>query len=234
MGEVNTIKTTLKFGTTQGSEEKLCPIKDYPDLGGAPELIEITDLDDDTQRFLLGVQSLGVLEFTANYNETLYEAITDNSRTAGYYVLEFGENGKDGIFKWQGQHVVYVAGGGVNAPREMKIVIAASSKIEAVADVTVTDLDLDDLVTAPVTGATPDTTDIDDTQYTGTIAWLEGSTPVTDDFEGETVYKAVVTLSAKAGYKFKGVLANSFTYTGATVTNSADSGIVTITFPATT
>ena len=35
----------------------------------------------------------------------------------------------------------------VNAPREMKIAIA-SSKIEAVADVTVTDLDLDDLVTA--------------------------------------------------------------------------------------
>ena len=46
-----------------------------PDLGGAPELIEITDLDDDTQRFLLGVQSLGILEFTANYVEANYDSI---------------------------------------------------------------------------------------------------------------------------------------------------------------
>jgi hypothetical protein len=128
-GEVNTIKTVLKYGATAESLEKLCPIKDYPDLGGAPELIEITDLDDDTQRFLLGVQSLGILEFTANYVETNYDSVNSTARTPGYYSLEFGTDGADGKFTWQGQHVVYVTGGSVNAPREMKIAIAASTKI---------------------------------------------------------------------------------------------------------
>jgi hypothetical protein len=43
----------------------------------------------------------------------------------------------------------------------------------------------------------------------------------------------VVTLSAKTGYAFYGVAEDSFTYTDASVTNAADSGEVTITFPAT-
>ena len=100
-----------------------------PDLGGAPELIEITDLDDDTQRFLLGVQSLGILEFTANYVEANYDSVNSTARTPGYYSLEFGTDGADGKFTWQGQHVVYVTGGSVNTPREMKIAIASSTKI---------------------------------------------------------------------------------------------------------
>ena len=233
-GEVNTINTTLEYGAT-ATTTKLCPIKDYPDLGGAPEMLEITDLDDDTQRYILGVQTMGLMEFTANYNEALFTAITANSRTAGYYTLKFGADGIDGIFTWQGQHVVYITGGGVNAPREMKIVIAPSTKVTPLADVAVTDLALDALVTAPVTGETPSTTAIDDTQYTGTIAWFEsdGTTAVDGDFEATTVYKAIVTLTAKAKYTMTGVAANSFTYTGSTVTNLINSGIATIAFPAT-
>ncbi|MGI6422806.1 MAG: S-layer homology domain-containing protein [Syntrophomonadaceae bacterium] len=95
---------------------------------------------------------------------------------------------------------------------------------------------LDSLVTAPGTGATPSTPAINQAQYTGTVAWYEsdGITAVTGNFAESTVYAAKVTLSAKAGYTFTGVAPNSFTYTGATsVTNAADSGTVTITFPAT-
>jgi hypothetical protein len=44
----------------------------------------------------------------------------------------------------------------------------------------------------------------------------------------------VVTLAVKTGYTFNGVAADSFTYTGvAQISNAANSGIVTITFPAT-
>lgn len=128
-GEVNTIKTTLKFGEDAQELTKLCAIKDYPDLGGEPEMIEVTDLDDDTQRFILGVQSIGAMAFTANYVEDSFEAITATERTPGFYELEFGEDGADGVFTWQGQHVVYVTGGGVNSPREMRIVIAPTTKV---------------------------------------------------------------------------------------------------------
>jgi hypothetical protein len=48
------------------------------------------------------------------------------------------------------------------------------------------------------------------------------------------VYRAVVTLTAKEGFTFTGLAADSFSYTGATsVTNAANSGTVTITFKAT-
>jgi len=128
-GEVNTIKTVLKYGTSVALATKLCPVKDYPDLGGSPEMIEITDLDDDTQRFLLGVQSIGAMEFTANYVEADFTTLTANSRVPGFYVLEFGNAGADGKFTWQGQHVAFVTGGSVNGAREMKIVIAPSTKV---------------------------------------------------------------------------------------------------------
>jgi hypothetical protein len=90
-------------------------------------------------------------------------------------------------------------------------------------------------VTAPVRGETPDTTAINEAQYTGTIVWqTSNGTTHTGAFAASTVYRAVVTLTAKTGYTFDGVGGNSFTYTGATsVTNAANSGTVTITFPAT-
>lgn len=96
-------------------------------------------------------------------------------------------------------------------------------------------LNLSTLVTAPVKDATQSTTAISAVQYTGTIAWFEadGTTSVTGDFAASTVYVAKVTLTANAGYTLTGVVADTFTYAGASVTNEADAGVVTITFPAT-
>ncbi|MDR1029971.1 MAG: hypothetical protein LBL76_03760, partial [Treponema sp.] len=95
--------------------------------------------------------------------------------------------------------------------------------------------DLTSLVTKPVSWVKPVTTLADQTQYTGTVAWQNnaGVAFAGATFGENTVYQAVVTLEAKTGYTFTGIAANSFTYTGATVVNVEDSGIVTITFPAT-
>ncbi|GAB6391976.1 MAG: hypothetical protein MdMp014T_1349 [Treponematales bacterium] len=97
-------------------------------------------------------------------------------------------------------------------------------------------LNLTGAVTAPVKDAVPDTTAIDTAQYTGTVAWQNagGAVFTGNTFAASTVYKAVVTLTAKSGFTFAGVRPHSFTCTGATrVTNTAGSGTVTITFPAT-
>jgi hypothetical protein len=99
----------------------------------------------------------------------------------------------------------------------------------------VTAFNLTGLVTAPARGETPDTTAIDEAQYTGSIAW-QNSTGAAHSgaFAASTVYKAEVTLTAKTGWTFTGVGKDSFTYSGATlVTNAAGSGVVTITFPET-
>jgi hypothetical protein len=85
-------------------------------------------------------------------------------------------------------------------------------------------------VTAPVTGATPDTTVTATTQYTGTVTW----TPAHNPFQAATAYTATITLTAKTGFTLSGVAANFFTVAGATSdTNLANSGVVTAVFPAT-
>jgi hypothetical protein len=95
---------------------------------------------------------------------------------------------------------------------------------------TVTDTVLTDAFAAPVGGATPDTT-LNEDQYTGTISW---DPMVSGTFGANTVYTATVTLTAKPGYTFTGVGANAFSYANTTsITNSADSGEVTIVFNAT-
>jgi hypothetical protein len=55
-----------------------------------------------------------------------------------------------------------------------------------------------------------------------------------ETFDYGTEYTATITLTAKSGYTLTGVEANFFTVAGAdTVTNAADSGVVTAVFPAT-
>ncbi|MDD2584600.1 MAG: hypothetical protein PHE99_06645, partial [Bacteroidales bacterium] len=61
------------------------------------------------------------------------------------------------------------------------------------------------------------------------VSW----SPADNPFLGEKVYTATINLTAKTGFTLTGVTANSFTVAGATATNSADSGVVTATFPAT-
>ena len=125
----STIHTTLKFGTTKESLAKMCPITSYPDLIGTPENIEVTDLDCEQQTFVPGVKSLDTMEFEANYDKETYKTLTANEKADGYFELEFGTNGADGVFEWQGMYTLSVLGGGTNEARKMKIVVTPSTDI---------------------------------------------------------------------------------------------------------
>lgn len=125
-----TIGTYLGIANNNTTYNKLIPIKDFPDLGGAPDQVEITDLEDDVQKFLLGVQSMSTLEFTANYipeNYDLVSSLADG--TIRNFCVSFGDTGEYGIFTWSGQITCWITGGGVNAAREMRISISASTKV---------------------------------------------------------------------------------------------------------
>ena len=127
---VSTINTVLKAGAAKASLAQLCKIKSYPDLGGAPEQLETTDLEDSMQTFVDGVQSVDTMEFTANYTKESYESVLESAGTEQKYQLEFGNAGADGIFSWTGTHSVRVTGGEVNGVREMVITCTPSSKID--------------------------------------------------------------------------------------------------------
>jgi hypothetical protein len=122
---ISTQGVTLKWGTSAASLSKVVDIKDFPDLGGAPEALETTTLSDEIQTYIMGIQGSDMMEFTCNYTKTDFQAVVADAGKDLYYALDFGT---EGTFEWQGQHNAWVVGAGVNAVTEFKIGIAPSTK----------------------------------------------------------------------------------------------------------
>lgn len=134
---ISTYKTFLMMKKEQ-TWEKVIDIKEFPDLGGAPELIETTTLSDKMQTNINGVQSLDALEFTANYTLDDYKKLQALEDTEHEYAVWFGgteaggvltPTGNDGKYKFKGQLAVYINGAGTNEVVEMTISIASSTVI---------------------------------------------------------------------------------------------------------
>lgn len=123
--------------------EKLIDIKDFPDLGGAPEMLETTTLSDNMQTYIPGIQSLDALEFTANYTKedfTKLKALEGQEIELAVWFGGTGEGasltptGSDGKFEFTGQLSVFPVGGGVNEVVDMTITIAPSTPITMAED----------------------------------------------------------------------------------------------------
>ena len=108
---------------------KLIDIKDFPDIGGAAEMLETTTLSDSMQTYIAGIQASDALEFTANYTKTDFDTLKDLEGTLTPFAVYFGEDGADGKFTWSGYLSVRVNGGGVNEVVGMTISIAPSTVI---------------------------------------------------------------------------------------------------------
>jgi hypothetical protein len=118
------------------SYKKLVDIKDFPAMGGSPEQIETTTLSQEVSTFVIGVQSLSTFEFLANYTVEDFKAVKTLQDSAKVYefALAFGKPdqtsyGSLGVFTWNGQVSAWLEGGGVNAVREMRISISATSEV---------------------------------------------------------------------------------------------------------
>ena len=128
---ISTYKTELKF-RQKGSNDNynvLCPIKEFPDLIGQPELIEVTTMSDRSQKFIPGVEQLEALAFTANYTKAAFQKLWDMRGTEHDFAVYFGDEGKDGIFELSGQLSPSVPGAAVNEAVDMTITIYPSSEI---------------------------------------------------------------------------------------------------------
>lgn len=109
--------------------EKLIDIKDFPDLGGAPEMLETTTLSDSMQTYIPGIQSLEGLEFNANYTKADFTKLKELEGKDESYAVFFGAEGAEGKFEFKGSLSVYPVGGGVNEVVGMTISIAPSTPI---------------------------------------------------------------------------------------------------------
>ena len=125
---ISTIGVELKWGESADSVAKVIDIKDFPDLGGAPEMLETTTLSDSMQTYIPGIQGSDALEFTANYTKADYEKIAALNAEQSFAIY-FGKDGAEGKFYFKGYASVRVNGGGVNEVVGMTISIAPSTAI---------------------------------------------------------------------------------------------------------
>lgn len=134
---INTYKVFL-MQKVESTYEKLIDIKDFPDLGGAPEMLETTTLSDKMQTYIPGIQNIDALEFSSNYTLADYKKLKTLEGKEIEFAVWFGgteagdtvtPTGADGKFKFKGQLSVFAAGGGVNEVVGMTITIAPSTPI---------------------------------------------------------------------------------------------------------
>jgi hypothetical protein len=134
---ISTYKVFL-MKKTESTYGKLIDIKDFPDLGGAPEMLETTTLSDGAQTYILGIQSQDALEFTANYTKSDYDTLKALEGTELDLAVWFGgtvangvvtPTGSDGKYEFKGELTVFISGGGVNEVVDMTISIAPKTVI---------------------------------------------------------------------------------------------------------
>lgn len=142
MDAISTYKVFLMKGTESSGTTtwaKLVDIKEFPDLGGEPEMLETTTLSDKMQTYIAGIQSLDGLNFTTNYNLTDFQTLKALEGQKNKYAVWFGgtesggvvtPDGSNGKFSFEGELSVYPVGGGVNEVVDMNISIAPSTVIE--------------------------------------------------------------------------------------------------------
>ena len=129
---ISTFGVQLMYKAEGNSYSKLIDIKDFPDLGGAPEMLETTTLSDNMQTYIPGIQSLDALEFTANYTLADFKKIKAMEGTETDFAVWFGETGENGKFEFKGKISAFPGGGGVNEVVSMTISIAPSTPITLV------------------------------------------------------------------------------------------------------
>lgn len=137
---ISTYKVFLMHkASSEETYTKLIDIKEFPDLGGEPEMLETTTLSDNMQTYIAGIQSMDGLSFSANYDMTEYQKLKALEGKKESYAVWFGgtessgtvaPDGSNGKFAFDGELSVYPVGGGVNEVVGMNITIAPSSPIK--------------------------------------------------------------------------------------------------------
>ena len=135
---ISSYKAFLMQSSNGSTYTKLVDIKEFPDLGGAPEMLDTTTLSDGARTYIPGIQETESMTFTANYTKADFTTLNALKDTENYYAVWFGATvsggtatptGSDGKFSFKGYLDVFVAGGGVNEVVDMTITIAPSTVI---------------------------------------------------------------------------------------------------------
>lgn len=136
---VSTYMTFLMKGVTSGGDttwSEIVPIKNYPDLIGEKEQIEVTDLESAERQYIPGLANSNQMQFLCNYTVANYSAVKALAGTEQQLAVWFGgtvsggvvtPSGSDGKFEFTGFVDAYINGKGVNDPREFTVTVSKTS-----------------------------------------------------------------------------------------------------------
>lgn len=139
------VKSTSDSGATY---KVVCPIQDFPDLGGEPEMLQTTTLSDKAHTYIEGIQSSEALTFTTNLyfgadtveGSFLYiKKQYDSTSTSFDFCLDFVQDPEADPpvsaktvlrASWTGQLAIWINGGGVDEVVSCTISITPSTVIK--------------------------------------------------------------------------------------------------------
>lgn len=139
---ISTYMTFLMYNSAASGETaswvKVAPIKSYGDLGGEPETIDTTTLENNVRTSIPGVQEADNVSFTHNYVSADFAAVQAICGTEHEFAVWFGgtkdastgvitPTGSAGKVEWKGTATAWITGGGVNEPVEFTTSISVSS-----------------------------------------------------------------------------------------------------------
>lgn len=119
-------------GTGTLTWSKLVDIKDFPDLGAAPEPLETTTLSDFARTYIPGIENSEQKTFTCNYTPDDYATLIALKGEVQDVAVWFGgteaggvatPDGSMGKFTGKGYIDVFVAGAGVNEVVNMTVTL---------------------------------------------------------------------------------------------------------------
>ena len=132
----------LQYSATEsGTFTKLNGLFEFPDLGSEPDMIDVTNLSDESFKYIHGLKDYGSLSFGFIYDGmgsgSNYKILRDleEAGAAIYWKVVIpaaGDQGATAItFSFSGTPAVYMSGTGVNSRLEFQLSIALDSDIEA-------------------------------------------------------------------------------------------------------
>ena len=142
---ISTYKVFL-MNKAEGASEytKLVDIKEFPDLGGEPEMLDTTTLSDGAYTYIPGIQTMEGMTFTCNYTLEDFIALKALEEQDLDLAVWFGgtvtdgvatPTGSDGKFEFVGRLTVFANGGSVNEVVNMTVSVAPSTVIKQTATV---------------------------------------------------------------------------------------------------
>lgn len=137
---ISTYGVYLMKGTGTGTltYSKLVDIKGYPDIEGAPEMLDTTTLSDAMRTYIPGIKDPaggGGLQFPANYTYSDYQTLKGLEDAEQDLAIYFGHDssgvpdGHNGKWTFKGYVSVGVAAGNVNEVANMTVTVAPTTPL---------------------------------------------------------------------------------------------------------